>query len=117
MTAVIRYVTNTINGEKASSEVNSTGSDYQLVAFSISLENDIPNDTEQVQSFPLLTWTGAGTIKQVMNVDIDAISLDTTTPTHLDILIDKNVIFCFLKPEEEIKATATIRMLVLIGNY
>jgi hypothetical protein len=52
-----------------------------------------------------------------MNVDIDAISLDTTTPTHLDILIDKNVILCFLKPEEEIKATATIRMLVLIGNY
>ena len=35
MTAVIRYVTNTMDGGTNTPAVDSTGSDYQLVAFDI----------------------------------------------------------------------------------
>ena len=121
MTAVIRYVTNTIQGGTTSSvessKVDSTGSDYQLVAFSIGLQNNITNNSDIDIVFPLLTWTGAGTIKEVMNIDIDTTSMDIYTETHLDIVINGNTIECVLPKEKSISSTASIRMLVVIGNY
>ena len=125
MTSVIRYVKNNIDDVNLSS-VNSTGSDYQLVAFDIVTTADIAV-TDPVTSTVVLKWTGAGEIKAILSMIVRNLATGgMITPgavyyrSHTRMKLDAtNKIINITIPRDgtEIPANSVISLLLAIGSY
>ena len=122
MASVIRYVKNTLGGANIP-DVNSTGADYQLVAFDITTPTEIGLEA----TITVLKWTGAGTIKAILSVMFRepvsgrVIPMGELDPdTHTKVMLDEtNRIITITIPEGAmyIPGNSVINLLLAIGNY
>ena len=115
MTAVIRYVTHTMDGGDNTPAVDSTGSDYQLVAFDITTTVGVAQGAD----LQVLVWEGAGTIKSILSVKILNIATGDIIPTGAA-FVDPTGKFIEIAVQEEgtaIPANSLISLTLVIGNY
>jgi hypothetical protein len=123
MTSVVRYVTHTMDGDDNTPAVDSTGSDYQLVAFDITTTEGIAADADA----DVLEWEGSGTIKSILAISAKVIATGEMIPmgvvatnTHTLVTIDpagKIINVAVLAGGVAIPANTTICLLLVIGNY
>ena len=123
MTAVIRYVTHTMDGGDNTPAVDSTGSDYQLVAFDITTTVGIAAGADD----DVLQWQGAGTIKSILAISASVIATGEMIPmgaveqdTHTLVTIDptgKIVNVSIPAGGAAILANSLISLTLVIGNY
>ena len=115
MTAVIRYVTHTMDGGTNTPAVDSTGSDYQLVAFDITTTVGIAAGTDA----KVLVWTGAGKIKSILSVKITTIPYGEEVQPQT-VFVDPTGKFIEIAVQEDgtaIPANSLISLILVIGNY
>ena len=122
MTMAIRYVKNNIDDVNGAS-IGSTGSDYQLVAFDVTLPRGIDAGVDAV----VLTWEGVGEIKSILSVTVRDPSDGEMTPmgsidqvTHTRMRLDEtNKIITIAIPPQgiSIRLGSVISLLLVIGGY
>ena len=127
MTSVVRYVKNTMDGGTNTPSINSTGSDYQLVAIDVLTTAGIAAGANA----NVLVWTGSGTIKSIFSVFMrrniapnntgEVIPMGAVAQTtHTTITLDatgKVININLLGGATPILANTTISFLLVIGNY
>ena len=122
MTAVIRYVTHTMDGGDNTPDVDSTGSDSQLLAFDITTTEGIAAE----DNADVLVWKGSGKIKSIASILIKAqgtqgiVGVGITNLTATNFTIDatgKIINVAVLAEGVAIPANATICLVLVIGNY
>ena len=123
MTAVIRYVTHTMDGGTNTPAVDSTGSDYQLVAFDITTTVGIAAGADA----DVLVWEGSGTIKSILAISACVIATGEMIPmgvveqnSHTLVKIDptsKIINVSIPAGGAAILANSLISLILVIGNY
>lgn len=117
MTSVVRYVTNTTTAANVNTEVDSTGGDYQLVAFDITTTAAIPTD----ELTKILTWTGSGKIKSIASILLKKQGTQGIfgEVSEIHVTIDPTGKIIRVKDTEgaQIPPNTTICLLLVIGNY
>ena len=123
MTAVIRYVTNTMDGGDNTPAVDSTGFDYQLVAFNITTTVGIAAGADA----DVLVWEGSGTIKSILAISACVIATGEMIPmgaveqdSHTLVTIDptgKIINVSIPEGGAAILANSLISLILVIGNY
>ena len=122
MTAVIRYVTHTMDGESNTPAVDSTGFDYQLVAFNITTTVGIAAGADA----DVLVWEGSGTIKSILAISACVIATGEMIPmgvveqdSHTLVKIDptgKIINVSIPEGGAAILANSLISLILVIGN-
>jgi hypothetical protein len=123
MSSVIRYVTNTMDGGANTPNINSTGKDYQLVAFDITTTVGIAAGANA----NVLIWTGSGKIKSIVQVRAKVIATGELIPmgivaqnTHTLVTLDvtgKIINVSVPGVGATIPANSVISLLLIMGNY
>jgi hypothetical protein len=123
MTTSIRYVQNTTPAANVNTSVASTGGDYQLVAFDITIGAGIAANANA----NILTWTGSGKIKSILAFTPRVAATGELLPlgivaqnTHTLITIDASQkILNVIVPAAgvAIPVNTVISLLLVIGNY
>ena len=123
MTAVIRYITNTMDGGNNTPSVNSGGVDSQLLAFDIITTAGIAANANA----NVLTWAGSGKIKSILSMRAKVIATGATIPmgvvaqnTHTLVTLDataKIINVSVPAAGVAIPASSIISFILVIGNY
>ena len=122
MTAVIRYVTHTMDGGDNTPAVESTGSDYQLITIDVMSVAGIAAGANA----NIVTWAGSGKIKSIASILMKAqatqgiVGVGVTNGTATNFTIDatgKIINVAVLAGGVAIPANTTICLLLVIGNY
>jgi hypothetical protein len=115
MTAVIRYVTNTMDAWTHAHTVDSTGSDYQLVAFDITTIGGI----DAGANADILTWTGSGKIKSILTISAKVIADGDMIPMSMVKIDPTGKIINVSIPTDgaAIPENSLISLILVIGNY
>lgn len=119
MTSVIRHVKNTTTATNVNTEIASTGSDHQLIAFDITTAAAIAAGANA----DILTWTGAGKIMSIVSFFVRSNAGVINAPIAANptsVVIDatgKKINIAIAANGTPVVANSTISMLLVIGNY